>query len=1035
MTIKSLTIILATAFAITNFAYATTNDICGQMVYRAGWTGEDRGFYVLPHNSGENFTLLGKTRFGLENGAYFDPETSTIRGAYATISNNTVSSVYILSYDSDTWEEKSCVQLDADRGVPMMATSVALDPSTGDVYGYFYSEDGSSAVWAKADYASCSRTPLASMSLNDACPALAATPDGIFYGIDLNGALVKVNKANGRTTKIADTQLPLEYPFGACISKDGKSMFATCNTDEYGSGLYKIDLADGKTTLVADFGADIQVMNLYLRPGADSPLSPAAPAFSVQPDGGALSAGYSITLPTKTDSGAALEGTLDWRITRGGKSVAYGKAKAGETVSGTLTVETDGIADFYAFAENDEGKSARTRVTVFVGTDSPAAPQNVRLTYSEGTMTLTWDAVSTPANGGYMESDKISYTVRRQGEIKASGLKSTQWSEHIGNPENRETYIYTVEAVCEGRASATTPSNEIMLGSYSAPFSTIFNSTSTFATYGYTVDDVNADRKTWTSTTKGARYQFNKNQSADDWLFTPAIYLEKGKAYELTLQVFANSAESPETFEVKAGREATVAAMTNTVIERTTTKAVVDAPETVAGYVIADADGPWHIGIHAVSEPNMWYLFVKELHLSGAVDGTTPMMVGNLTAIPDASGSLKVEIGFTAPAGTVGGTPLTDAVAVLTRNGKEIARKTVTSSEATAFTDTPAARGEYEYGVHIIAGGTAGRMKTVKVFVGPYAAAAPVEATVTETEPGVVRVTWTPVTEDINGSPLDAANILYMVYGTNDDGSAKAMLEAPTAATEASFRAMGTDDPQQFIYYAVSAFNRGAESAYALTNIIPVGKAYLPPVVYSNARSLDNFRLAIDKSGGASWSFMADEDGVLSADGDGQYFASNCYVANRYGDLLTGKIALGASPCEAELSFHTYRHDENDKNTVEASVICGETETPLVTADHNEMKAGQWNLVKASLADFAGKEIQIRIRSYHISNAYTLVDAISITEKGGTGAVSDVIIERQPVTEYFDLKGRKLTHAQKGVLIISSKNGDGSTEIRKVLIK
>lgn len=1035
MTIKSLTIILTVAFAATNIIHAASGDVCGQMVYRAGWTGEDRGFYILPHATGENFTLLGKTRIGLENGAYFDPETSTIRGAYATISNNSVSSVYILCYDSDTWEEKSCVQLDADKGIPMMATSVALDPSTGDVYGYFYSDDGKSAVWAKADYKNCSRTPLASMSLNDACPALAATTDGIFYGIDLNGSLVKVNKVNGRTTKIADTQLPLEYPFGACISKDGKSILATCNTDEYGSGLYEINLADGKTTLVADFGADIQVMNLYLRPGADTPLSPAAPAFSVKPDGGTLSSSYTITLPTKTDSGSDLDGALDWKIMRTGKVVASGSALAGETITGKVTVETDGIADFYALAENREGKSARTRVTVFIGTDSPSAPKNVHLAYSEGTMALTWDAVNTPANGGYMEADKIFYTVRRKGEIKAEGLKSTQWKEHIGNPENRETYVYTVEAVCDGRISERTASNEIMLGSYTAPFSTIFNSTSTFATYGYTVEDVNADRKTWTSTTKGARYQFNKNQSADDWLFTPAIYLEKGKAYELTMKVFANSAESPETFEVRAGREATVAAMTGTVIERTTTNAVADAPETVAGYVIADADGPWHIGIHAISDPNMWYLFIKELHLSGVVDGATPMMVSDLAATPDATGELNVQINFTAPAGTVGGSPLADAFAVLTRNGKEIARKAVASSENAVFTDTPAEKGEYEYGIHIVAGNVTGRTKTIKVFVGPHQAAAPAEATVTETGPGIVRVAWAAVSEDIDGTPLDAANVLYMVYGTNDDGSAKAMLESPTSATEVSFRAMDADAQQQFIYYAVSAFNRGAESAYTLTNIIPVGKAYTPPVVYSNARSLDNFRLAIDKSGGASWSFMADEDGVPSADGDGQYFASNCYVANRYGDLLTGKIALGASPCQAELSFYTYRHDENDTNMVEASVICGETETHIVAAEHNEMTAGQWNLVRAPLADFAGKEIQIRIRSHHISNAYTLVDAISVLQNGEAGAITDVISDVSIITEHFDIKGRQIKQPESGFFIKRRKNADGTVEIRKVIIK
>lgn len=960
---------------------SSTVEVCGQMVYKAGGTGDERGFYRLPHSAREQFELLGKTAYNIEYGGYFDPEAYTYTGATATTQNGgQLASVSIVSYDASTWEVKSFNTLaDLNEGIKMLATAVARDPSTGNVYGFFYDETGQNVVWAKADYENATRTPLGGpISLSQAPAAIACTADGLFYGIDLNGSLVYIDTETGEIDEMADTDLPIEYGFGVCINDKDGTMLATSNTEDYSSGLYEIDLDWGTTTKLADFNADIQILNLFVMPGATSEKAPAEPLLSLQNNGGSLTVDYTLTLPELLADGTAATGVMDWSIS-GETELAHGSGTPGSVHTGSFTVSKPGVSSFTATASNNAGTSAKSRVSLFVGKDAPASPTNVVLTYADGKMLLEWDAVTSSQSGGYVDKAAITYTVYRAGDVKASGLKVPRWEETVAEPEERTVYQYSVAAVYEDKASAAVLSNELGLGSFSAPFETLFNSTETFDKYGYVVEDVNKDRKTWTPTSKGARYQFNKDKDADDWLFTPSVKVEAGKVYELTLKVYVNSANSPETFEVKAGRNAVAAAMTTEVLSSTTINAVAASPVEVKGYFSPEETGSFHIGIHAISPANMWYLFVQELRLSGALQSETPSPVSNFKVVPDPAGKLEAVLEFDAPSMTVSAKPLEGSFNVeIFRDGKRLESIAVEAGKHYRHVDRPETAGSYKYTAAAVYKSVKGADVSVDAFVGPYSAKAPSEVIIREGQSeGTVDVEWTAVTEDIAGNVLPAANITYMVYGAGADGKTVAMLDAPTTDTKATVMVLSGSETQSFVYYGVTAFNLDAQSELTASNMIAVGKAYEMPVKYTNAQSTKTHILGIDKSGGASWTYMADEDGVPSADGDGQYYACNTYSTNRYADLITGKIHI-APGSHAELSFFTYRFTSGDKNVIEVYTICGGVQKLLATISHADQMENRWNSVHVLLDEYAGKDIQIVIRSIHATNAYTLVDCIRI---------------------------------------------------------
>lgn len=183
---------------------------------------------------------------------------------------------------------------------------------------------------------------------------------------------------------------------------------------------------------------------------------------------------------------------------------------------------------------------------------------------------------------------------------------------------------------------------------------------------GITVADINADNNTWASvasTTLAASapnammYNYNTTdptKGADDWFFTPALFLRAGSRYQLSFKyrtrVVAGIATA-EKLEVKYGSATTPAGqpnllwrnenLTNTTYQSTTAG-------TAAGQVMPitpAADGNVYIGFHAFSAPDQFAVLVDDIAITSVVTGVSDALVRAVNVYPNpTAGVFTVEV-------------------------------------------------------------------------------------------------------------------------------------------------------------------------------------------------------------------------------------------------------------------------------------------------------------------------------------------------------------------------------------------------------
>ena len=185
------------------------------------------------------------------------------------------------------------------------------------------------------------------------------------------------------------------------------------------------------------------------------------------------------------------------------------------------------------------------------------------------------------------------------------------------------------------------------------------NNLSTAALFSdFTVIDANADNSTWAfnADNNAAAYSYSSSNKGDDWLISRPILLEAGKSYRVALDV--RNRNYDERFEVMMGMAPTAAAMTTEVIPAT----VVKNTENVTfenQMVTVSETGYYYIGIHAISDANMFQLFVNNFVVEAGLDPASPATVTDFTVSP-VEGKLEAVVCFKAPALTASGSPLTN---------------------------------------------------------------------------------------------------------------------------------------------------------------------------------------------------------------------------------------------------------------------------------------------------------------------------------------------------------------------------------------
>lgn len=901
-------------------------------------------------------------------------------------------------YDAETGE---LVASNDEASVGVLAPAgFVTDPTTGTVYGISYNDEGNALRLASFSFSpdgTVTPTNIAAISGN--WNSIACDAQGQLYGISYVGetqgedfivtssTLNKIDKTNGAVTVIGETGKEPLYLSSSCIDpKSGRMFWNVCGPDETG-WLCEVNLTTGEATDLFQYAKNSEIMGMYVPAPAAEETAPAAVTDLVAnfPEG-SLNGTISFTAPETLYNGTVGEGALTYKIVCDGEETVTGTTSFGAQVTVAYTAAVAGVHKFVVTVANEAGESPKAKVSVFVGNGIPAAPESISLVYVDGKLNLTWAAVTTSVDGGYINPAEVTYTVTRFPEnvVVVSGTKETSFSEAYDAETASGKVFYEIVASYAGINSAVATSNGLSLGSVTPPYSNELSTTEDLDEF--TIIDANNDGKTWMISGGAARVAYNSSKAMDDWLISPALKLEAGKMYKFTCETKAQSTSFVEKVEVRYGRTASAEGMTNELVP--VTEVATTTFEEIGGYILPEETGTYYVGIHGVSDADKYYLYVKNFSVGAGQSAAAPAAVTELTVTPDASGELNATVSFKAPETTIGGTALTGDVNVeVVRDGEVVNTVTAAPGASMTIEDAVPVAGTYEYTVTASNGAGAGIAATVSAYIGVKAPAAPENVTISEEgNTGKVTLTWDAVTTDENGDPINVSKIGYVVC--EYAGGWYAVSETLTETTF-SYQAVEEGD-QSFVQCAVFAVTEGGQTP-GFSDMIAVGTPY-NGIDESFADGELHYILGTGYSAnGGAWSLYTDANfsDISSCDGDNGYAGMKGQYLESSSAIFTGKISLEGMVTPG-VSFYTYNIVSTNPDINEIQVYVMEAGTnewvelgaPIVVDDLNPGEPG-WQMAMLSLEAYANKTIQVRFQATTKQFIYTMIDQIKVGNQLG----------------------------------------------------
>lgn len=610
---------------------------------------------------------------------------------------------------------------------------------------------------------------------------------------------------------------------------------AVAETGYYHFGIHAISDADQFRLMVANF---------VVEAGAE-PTAPAAVTdFAVAQTPNVLEAVVSFKAPTKTAAGEDLTDLTKIDVLRDGKVV--------KSVSGVSTINWVASAQGYEDSQNitaiDFGAGITAALAQNEANTHPrywANDQTLRL-YDKNTLTLT---------GNGIKKVVVTFVSSSNNKLTADGFDvngaTGTWTgsaNEIAFSATGKAFIKSIDieyeaALTPGAEYSVVDAEGLTVGNHVyqvIPYNTsgvgvkseeksIFISVSLEAPYTFdfsqnlldlfNVIDNNEDGKTWLwSSSNGAYYPYHGTNAADDYLITLPFNLKAGKRYNVIVNA-KGSASYPERFEVKAGKEATVAGLTEQVIAPTDLNT--GEFDDYEGVFAPEEDGLYYFAIHAISDANMFNLCVQTLAIELAPELTAPAAVADLTATPGAEGALEATLAFTAPSKDIKGDALTGNVDVKIYRDNELVNtlEGVAAGAAASWKDTEVENGT-TYTYYVVAANESGdglKSEKVKVFVGEDAFGTVENIQITGSTASTISFSWDPVT-GANGGYVNAAAAKYAIVSTHVETVLfwqvlviDEILATVTGETSATVNYDVNAGDQGYKYFGVLAYKEDAE--------------------------------------------------------------------------------------------------------------------------------------------------------------------------------------------------------------------------------
>lgn len=958
------------------------------------------GIYSIPTNESESFNRFLEAAEGFGRGSGVATSSTYTAVRYYTYYGMSYTQAY--TYDLNTWE-----QIGQMRSVPfeMMAYDLGYDPVSEQVYGCFYVSGSDSKAWfGTADYAKGESHKIADV---EKWNALAFDMRGSAYAIDMKGNLLSVNKKTGETSVIGFTGIVPRYPSSGTIDPESGYMYWTVCPEDGHSYLYKVDLATGASTKLMQFPHDEQVMGLFIPvPEAMDNAPAAASNLEVSFPKGSHKGEISFTLPSTTCDGNPLSGNLEWSVSCDAEDEQTGEGKPGENVKVAYEVENRGEYLFCVTVSNEAGLSPRIRKGLYVGNGVPASTE-ASFKYSDGIATVSWRAVTESEDGGYIDPAGVTYRVKRMPDnvVVEEHTSATSIETSLPEPADLVTYSFEVTpifATLEGTPAVT---SSITLGSVTPPYDQKFDTQEDFNTFK--VIDGNDDGKTW-EYGPGYPRLFYSDRQGDDWLITPALNLNKDEQYSISFDV-RNSYGSfnPEKIEVKIGEEASSEAMTITLLPPT----IIDNEpwKNITMEFIPRKSGKYYLGIHGISDPNMFWVGIDNLTIRSGRSTSAPAVPEEMKAVADFDGGDSVELSFKLPVLSIGGERLASISRVeLFRDEESNPLKVysdVNPGDLLTYRDEGLSEGIHSYSITAFNENGAGGTGVVSTFVGINAPGEVSDVVLKEIGEGDASISWNPPAKDRDGYPINPAFVSYKLVDIYGD-------EYEIAETSTTFNAL-PEGEQEFVRFGVSAITKAGESPMVYSDMVPMGTPYKTPYRESFNNNYGGILGATKINGEAAWSvgydgYFAD---VNSQDGDDAMIVMAANSPGDAGAIYTGKISL-ANCDDPSVSVYVYQFTDNgvkdDENEFEIEVReanKGEYES-IYKVINNTLPLPGWNRIVVPLSDYKDKTIQLRLKATANSYGYYIIDNLIIDHiyQRNIGIVDIEVPEMVNPDEEFEIK-------------------------------
>lgn len=968
--------------------------------------GYDEGLFQLPKSATESFRFMGNaiagndiTNWGgvLKGNDYYLSIWWPIMPGYDVF--------YTLHFDMTNpgpWNSQS-IQISNIEDLPVTQT---YSPADDKIYSINHTNSGLNVALTTMEYSSSSVTTTKIADLpgsNKNYEGLASDASGnlycIYKDIDTSGdedvmtdsRLIKIDRATGAVTTIGSTGLLPIYRGDATIDLESGRMFWTVSTQDKGS-LAEVNLSTGAATILFDFSAKQEVVGLITKGEPTTGKAPGRPdRIAVEFGVDNLSGTVSFNTPDVyyDNSPADTSEPLTYHILVNGTELKSGTSTFGKRVSDDISVTEPGEYIISVYCSNDKGDGADAKFYTFIGPGLPDVPQTPVAYYVGGnSVLLTYYKNSQSVDGGYIDSRNITFNISRkvnggEEEILATEYDDIEFTDNnVATADDGQTvYEYFIRQVNKGRVSAPGVSNSIIRGNVTAPYSNGFANADEFARFGV----VRGDQYhfwTWDSEKLAAVVDDTSSQPKNDWLISPGIYLEAGKVYDFSIDSWTEAWNIPENIEVKFGRGDTPDALTTTLIDNTSINNTKESPRNLTSQISAEESGIYFIGIHAISPAAQWMVYVDNFNVGEGLDVSVPGSATNLNVVAAANGNLSATISLKAPEISAAGNPLSSISKIELSREKDVIHTFtgVTPGQNLSFTDNSPANGENTYSATAYNEYGAGAAVSASAYVGVYAPTAVTNVVLSETEnDGEVTVTWTPVTKDVTGIALTTENVKYNVYKTT--GTNQVLVGENLTEPTYTFRYVSADS-QELAMVRVCAVTAAAEGAGVNSEMIPVGKPYAgldESFSYGSA----SYDWGVNGAGGGQWALMTAESGADPYDNDNGFIAFNGTNTNSYADFFSGKISLAgmAKPAFSLRAFPiTNNANNNHLNILEIEVreVNGEY-TKLYSMPLNELGSDiKWYRILLPLDQYAGKNIQFRMRVIAKSHSYTLIDALKI---------------------------------------------------------